>query len=48
MYFSCQKLKAHNYQLLQELEKVKFVLDFKIKDLKQTIEPRELEQTFQT
>ena len=28
---------------LQELEKFKFVLDFKIKDLKQQVEPRELE-----
>lgn len=29
--------------VLQELEKFKFVLDFKIKDLKQQIEPREVE-----
>ena len=36
-------LNSKFHRLLQELEKVKFVLDFKIKDLKQTIEPRELE-----
>jgi hypothetical protein len=28
---------------LQELEKFKFVLDYKIKDFKQQMEPRELE-----
>ncbi|KAJ7558943.1 hypothetical protein O6H91_04G062500 [Diphasiastrum complanatum] len=36
-------LTASHQRMLLELEKIKFVLDYKIKDLKQTIEPRELE-----
>ena len=34
-------LKAFNVVVLQELEKFKFVLDYKIKELKKQIEPKE-------
>ena len=35
------KYKSKNNQKNQELEKFKFVLDYKIKELKKQIEPRE-------
>ena len=42
-----QQLKEHSQHLcdaaLQELEKFKFVLDYKIKELKKQIEPREMQ-----